>query len=143
VTVEPGHAAVRCVNPTTGGDVMPTLRDWQFRTREWRQGKTWEATTPFGPVLVTPDELAGGVAPALQLTASSNGEVVQKTTTADLVLSPVDLVRYASTVLTLRPRRRDRHRNAGRVGHARTPVRFLRPGSRLVTEVDRIGGLPG
>ena len=25
-TVEPGHAAVRYVNPTTGGDVMPTLR---------------------------------------------------------------------------------------------------------------------
>jgi gentisate 1,2-dioxygenase len=25
-TIEPGHAAVRYVNPTTGGDVMPTLR---------------------------------------------------------------------------------------------------------------------
>jgi gentisate 1,2-dioxygenase len=26
VTVEPGHAAVRYTNPTTGGDVLPTLR---------------------------------------------------------------------------------------------------------------------
>jgi gentisate 1,2-dioxygenase len=26
VTVEPGHAAVRYVNPTTGGDVLPTIR---------------------------------------------------------------------------------------------------------------------
>ncbi|GDY60403.1 hypothetical protein SVIO_110260 [Streptomyces violaceusniger] len=26
-----------------------TLRDWQFRTREWLQGKTWEATTPSAP----------------------------------------------------------------------------------------------
>ena len=26
VAVEPGHAAVRYVNPTTGGDVMPTIR---------------------------------------------------------------------------------------------------------------------
>lgn len=25
-TVEPGHAAIRYVNPTTGGDVMPTIR---------------------------------------------------------------------------------------------------------------------
>ena len=25
-TVEPGHAAIRFVNPTTGGDVMPTIR---------------------------------------------------------------------------------------------------------------------
>ena len=26
VTIEPGHAAVRYVNPTTGGDVLPTIR---------------------------------------------------------------------------------------------------------------------
>ena len=40
-----------------------TCRDWQFRTREWLQGKNWEATTPVGPYLVTPDELPGGVDP--------------------------------------------------------------------------------
>lgn len=33
VTVEPGHAAVRYVNPTTGGDVMPTLRAEFHRLR--------------------------------------------------------------------------------------------------------------
>lgn len=42
-----------------------TCRDWQFRTREWLQGKAWDATTPVGPYLVTPDELPGGVRPAL------------------------------------------------------------------------------
>jgi acylpyruvate hydrolase len=38
-----------------------TMRDWQYRTTQWMQGKTFEATTPLGPHLVTPDELAGGV----------------------------------------------------------------------------------
>jgi gentisate 1,2-dioxygenase len=33
-TTEPGHAAVRYTNPTTGGDVMPTLRAEFHRLRE-------------------------------------------------------------------------------------------------------------
>src|SRR5690625_1877547 len=33
-----------------------TARDWQYRTLQWLQGKTFGATTPFGPTLVTPDE---------------------------------------------------------------------------------------
>lgn len=32
-TIEPGHAAVRFVNPTTGGDVMPTIRAQFHRLR--------------------------------------------------------------------------------------------------------------
>jgi acylpyruvate hydrolase len=31
-----------------------TMRDRQYRTTQWLQGKTFEATCPFGPVLVTP-----------------------------------------------------------------------------------------
>jgi gentisate 1,2-dioxygenase len=37
VTTEPGHAAVRYVNPTTGGDVMPTLRAEFHRLRAGTQ----------------------------------------------------------------------------------------------------------
>ncbi|GFZ98393.1 cupin domain-containing protein [Nesterenkonia alkaliphila] len=36
-TVEQGHAAVRYVNPTTGGDVMPTIRAEFHRLREGSQ----------------------------------------------------------------------------------------------------------
>ena len=32
-TVEPGHAAVRYTNPTTGGDVLPTIRTEMHRVR--------------------------------------------------------------------------------------------------------------
>ncbi|BAS13608.1 2-Hydroxyhepta-2,4-Diene-1,7-Dioate isomerase [Arthrobacter sp. Hiyo8] len=37
-----------------------SMRDYQFRTIQWLQGKTWEKSTPFGPALVTKDEFSAG-----------------------------------------------------------------------------------
>ncbi|GAA3162798.1 fumarylacetoacetate hydrolase family protein [Blastococcus jejuensis] len=118
-----------------------TMRDWQFRTKEWLQGKTFEGTTPLGPVLVTPDELPGGVRPALTVTATVDGETVQKADTSDLVFDPVALVRYASTILTLQPGDVIATGTPGGVGHARKPPRYLADGSVLVTEISGIGRL--
>jgi acylpyruvate hydrolase len=118
-----------------------TMRDWQFRTKEWLQGKTFEGTTPLGPVLVTPDELPGGVRPALTLTCQVNSEVMQKADTSDLVFDPVDLVRYASTILTLRPGDVIATGTPGGVGHARKPPRYLSDGAVVVTEIEGIGRL--
>ena len=81
------QAAAAIAGFTVMNDV--TMRDWQFRTREWLQGKTFEGTTPLGPVLVTPDELPGGVRPSLSLTCIVDGETVQKADTSDLVFDPV------------------------------------------------------
>jgi acylpyruvate hydrolase len=118
-----------------------TARDWQYRSPQWLQGKTFEATTPFGPYLVTPDELPGGTAPALSLTCSVDGELVQKAGTDDLVFGPVELVRYISTILTLRPGDVIATGTPGGVGHARKPPRYLGDGARLVTEISGLGRL--
>ncbi|MFI9557567.1 fumarylacetoacetate hydrolase family protein [Nonomuraea endophytica] len=118
-----------------------TARDWQFRTREWLQGKTFEDTTPFGPVLVTPDELPGGVAPALAITCLVDGAVTQQADTSDLVFSPVELISYVSSILTLRPGDVIATGTPGGVGHARTPARYLTEGAHLVTEIAGIGRL--
>jgi acylpyruvate hydrolase len=118
-----------------------TMRDWQFRTKEWLQGKTFEGTTPLGPVVVTPDELPGGVAPALTVTGSVDGEIVQKADTSDLVFGPVALVQYASTIMTLRPGDVIATGTPGGVGHARKPARYLTDGNTLVTEISGIGRL--
>jgi acylpyruvate hydrolase len=118
-----------------------TMRDWQYRTKQWLQGKTFEATTPLGPVLVTPDELPGGVAPALTMTASVDGEVMQKADTSDLVFGPVELVQYVSTIITLQPGDVIATGTPGGVGHARKPARYLTDGSRLVTEISGVGRL--
>ncbi|HTT53360.1 MAG TPA: fumarylacetoacetate hydrolase family protein [Streptosporangiaceae bacterium] len=118
-----------------------TMRDWQYRSPQWLQGKTFEGSTPIGPVLVTPDELPGGTAPALMLTGSVDGEIVQKGSTDDLVFPPVALVQYASTILTLRPGDVIATGTPGGVGHARKPARYLVNGARLVTEITGIGHL--
>ncbi|GAB2853431.1 fumarylacetoacetate hydrolase family protein [Actinocorallia aurea] len=118
-----------------------TMRDWQFRTREWLQGKTFEGTTPLGPVLVTPDELPGGVRPALEISCSVDGEEMQRANTGDLVFDPVALVRYLSTIMTLRPGDVIATGTPGGVGHARKPARYLQAGSKVVVEIEHIGRL--
>ncbi|MGP3933707.1 fumarylacetoacetate hydrolase family protein [Nonomuraea sp. KM88] len=135
----PEEAAAAIAGFTVMNDV--TMRDWQFRTKEWLQGKTFEGTTPLGPVLVTPDELPGGVRPALPIRCLVDGERMQLADTADLVFGPVDLVRYASTIVTLRPGDVIATGTPGGVGHARTPARYLSDGVTLVTEVEGVGRL--
>ncbi|TQJ50584.1 fumarylacetoacetate hydrolase family protein [Phycicoccus sp. SLBN-51] len=116
-----------------------TCRDWQFRTREWLQGKSWEHTTPLGPYLVTPDDLPGGVRPTLDITTVLDGETMQKDNTGDLLFDPVALVEYISTIFTLRPGDVIASGTPGGVGHARKPARYMKAGQVLVTEVTGLG----
>jgi acylpyruvate hydrolase len=112
-----------------------TLRDWQFRTPEWLQGKTFEATAPFGPHLVTPDELA----PDAKISCVIDEDVVQESTIADLLFDAGDLISYISTILTLNPGDVIATGTTGGVGHARTPPRYLQDGQTLVTRIAGIG----
>ncbi len=114
-----------------------TMRDYQYRSPQWFQGKAWENSTPFGPVLVTPDELPARA----QLTTSVDGEVLQRTSIDDLVFGPVDLVRYISAIFTLKPGDVIATGTPGGVGHARKPARYLTPGQTLTTSVEGVGEL--
>ena len=116
-----------------------TMRDWQYRTLQWLQGKTFEATTPFGPQLVTPDELPGGIRPALDLRCTVDGDTVQAANTSDLVFDPVALIAYISTIVTLNPGDVIATGTPGGVGHARKPPRYLAEGSVLGTEIEHLG----
>ena len=118
-----------------------TVRDWQFRTREWLQGKNFERTTPLGPLVVTPDELPGGVRPVLPISATVAGEKMQGADTSDLLFGPVDLVRYVSSMITLRPGDVIATGTPGGVGHARNPPRYLQDGEVVTVEIGGIGRL--
>ncbi|THA32717.1 FAA hydrolase family protein [Streptomyces sp. A1277] len=115
-----------------------SARDWQFRTIEWTQGKIWEATTPVGPYVVTPDEV-GGVRPALQVRTTVDGQVMQQDDTGTLLFDPVFLVQYISTVITLRPGDIIATGTPAGVGNARDPKVFLLPGQTVVTEITGLG----
>jgi acylpyruvate hydrolase len=112
-----------------------TARDWQYRSLQWLQGKTFEATTPFGPELVTPDE-AGA---AFELSCAVDGGTVQTASTVDLVFSPARLIAYISTILTLTSGDVIATGTPGGVGHARKPPRYLMPGAVLTTSISGLG----
>ena len=76
-----------------------SMRGYQGRTTEWTQGKCWDAASPLGPWLVSPEDFAAGA----KITTRVNGEIVQEDSTADLVFSPAALVAYLSVFNELRP----------------------------------------
>lgn len=115
-----------------------SVRDWQFRTVEWTQGKIWDSSTPVGPYLVTPDEV-GGVRPALAVTTTVDGRVMQSDDTGTLLFDPVHLVRYVSTVVRLNPGDLIATGTPAGVGHARDPQVYLVGGETVVTEVEGLG----
>jgi acylpyruvate hydrolase len=128
----PGQAAAAIAGYTVVNDV--TVRDWQYRTTQWMQGKNFEATTPIGPHLVTDTNETG-----FSLSCEIDGEVVQEANTDDLVFDPATLVAYISTMLTLSPGDIIATGTPGGVGHARTPPRYLTDGAVLTTRIEGIG----
>lgn len=120
-----------------------SVRDYQNRTLQWLQGKMFEATTPIGPALVTPDELLGDSPPGSVLSAEIStevdDEVLQRSDTSQLVFGPYDLIAYISQIVTLNPGDVITTGTPGGVGHARKPPRYLTDGVTLTTRIAGIG----
>lgn len=120
---------------TIANDV--SVRDWQYRTLQWFQGKAWDRSTPVGPVIVTPDEVDPGA--GLDVICRVDGEEVQRDSSATLVFDSAALLAYISTFTTLRPGDLVLTGTPGGVGAAREPQRFLEDGSVVETEISGIG----
>jgi acylpyruvate hydrolase len=133
---DPDEAGAAIAGFTVLNDI--SVRDWQYRTTEWTQGKVWDSTTPVGPYLVTPDEV-GGVRPSLRLKTRVNGDIVQDDDTGTLRFDPVFLVRYISTIITLRPGDLIATGTPAGVGHARDPQMYLSVGDTVLAEIEGIG----
>ncbi|WP_346923283.1 fumarylacetoacetate hydrolase family protein [Rothia sp. (in: high G+C Gram-positive bacteria)] len=116
-----------------------SVRDWQGRTSEWFQGKNWDSMTPFGPVIVSPDELdiAGGLA----MTCTVDGETRQQGSTANLIFRPAEVISYISTFMTLQPGDLIALGTPAGVGLSLRPRKWLAPGQTVVTEIEGIGRL--
>jgi acylpyruvate hydrolase len=128
------EAAAAIAGYTVSNDV--TARDWQRRTPQWLQGKTFERTTPLGPTLVTADELD---ASDLAIRCAVDDRVMQQSTTAHLLFSPAELVAYVSEIITLEPGDVILTGTPSGVGAGRTPPEFLAAGQTLTTSIEGIG----
>jgi acylpyruvate hydrolase len=130
------EAAAAIAGYTIVNDV--SMRDWQWRTGEWLQGKSFEASTPVGPWLVTTDETD---ASCLDLRCEVDREVRQHANTSDLLFQPADIVAYVSQFTTLQPGDLIATGTPGGVGAGREPRVFLRHGQTLVTAIEGLGQL--
>jgi acylpyruvate hydrolase len=116
-----------------------TMRDFQYRSHQWLQGKTWSRSTPIGPHLVTPDEVGdpGTLAIRLEL----NGAEMQSASTSALIFGVPRILAMISEFTTLEPGDLVLTGTPGGVGYRRDPQVFLRPGDRVRVEIERVGVL--
>ncbi len=120
-----------------GHDV--SARDWQLRKPggQWLLGKTFDTFAPFGPQLVTADEV--GDPGNLRIQLRLNGKTMQDSTTAQLIFTVDQLVAYVSQVCTLLPGDIIFTGTPPGVGAARKPPVFLQPGDIVEVEIEKLG----
>jgi acylpyruvate hydrolase len=115
-----------------------SMRDWQFKTSQFLQGKTFDKATPLGPWLVTRDDPDVNEA-GMKLFCEINGETVQRGDTSDLVFGVAQVVSYISQFTMLRPGDVIATGTPGGSGHFLEPKRYLKDGDLLVTRVAGLG----
>ncbi len=104
---------------------------------QWTKGKSYDTFAPFGPVLVSKDEIPNPDALTLQLKV--NGELRQHASTADLVMPVAELVAYVSRFITLNPGDVVSTGTPGGVGMGMNPPQYLKPGDVVEFGCDAIG----
>ena len=135
--IAPEEAFAHIVGYTIFNDV--SVRDYQKRTVQWLQGKTFDGTGPVGPALVTSDEISDPQ--DLDITLRLNGEIMQHSTTADFIFDIPTIISYLSQIMTLEPGDLIATGTPSGVGFARTPQVFLRPGDLVEVEIAQLGVL--
>ncbi|ACM06990.1 fumarylacetoacetate hydrolase family protein [Thermomicrobium roseum] len=116
-----------------------SMRDFQFRGRQWMQGKTFDRSTPLGPWIVTAEEIPDPQ--ALDISCEVSGEVLQRSNTREMIFSVAAVVAYISQIMTLEPGDLIATGTPAGVGFAREPKRLLQPGDVVRVTIERIGTL--
>jgi 2-keto-4-pentenoate hydratase/2-oxohepta-3-ene-1,7-dioic acid hydratase in catechol pathway len=116
-----------------------SARDYQMATTQWMMGKTFDTFAPFGPAIVTADEIADPHALDIQMII--NGEVLQSSNTSQLIFRIPELIEYLSSVFTLEAGDIVSTGTPSGVGFSRTPPRWLRPGDECVVKITGLGEL--
>ena len=124
---------------TCANDV--SARDWQkqFGGGQWSRGKSFDTFCPFGPCLVTRDEIPNPN--ALRLRTLVNGQPQQDSNTADMIFDVPALIEFLSGSTTLVPGTVILTGTPQGVGMAQKPPRWLAAGDSVTVEIEKIGAL--
>lgn len=120
-----------------GNDV--SARDWQKGVPggQWLLGKTFDGFAPFGPAIITADEIPDPGRLAIQLRL--NGQVMQDSNTDQLIFPVAELIEHLSSVFTLTAGDILFTGTPSGVGAARKPPVWLKPGDVVEVEIDTVG----
>lgn len=116
-----------------------SIRDWQSKTSQFVLGKSFDTHCPYGPWLVTPDEL--GDPHDLGIRCLVNGEVRQNSNTKELIFNCFEQVAFLSQAMTLEPGDLILTGTPGGVGIGFKPARWLKAGDVVRVEIDHIGAI--
>jgi acylpyruvate hydrolase len=133
----PDQALGAIAGYTAANDV--TMRDYQYRSHQWLQGKAWANSTPLGPFLVTPDEV--GDPHRLDIRLELNGRELQSANTSMMIFDIPTVLAAISEFVPLAPGDVVLTGTPSGVGIRRDPPVLLADGDRVVVEIERVGRL--
>ena len=116
-----------------------SARDFQRATSQWMIGKTFDTFAPFGPAIVTADEIEDPQ--VLDISLLLNGDVMQSSNTREMIFGIPRLIAHLSSVFTLEPGDIIATGTPAGVGFARQPPRWLMPGDEATVRIDGVGEL--
>jgi 2-keto-4-pentenoate hydratase/2-oxohepta-3-ene-1,7-dioic acid hydratase in catechol pathway len=116
-----------------------SARDLQFGDGQWTRGKSVDTFCPVGPRLVPRDEISDPH--DLRIRAIVSGEVLQDSTTANLIFGVDEIISHATKTITLEPGDLILTGTPAGVGVFRDPQRLLRAGDEVTIEIEHVGSL--
>ncbi|MDQ6730745.1 MAG: fumarylacetoacetate hydrolase family protein [Actinomycetota bacterium] len=135
--VNPENALGHVAGYTAANDV--TMRDYQYKSHQWLQGKAWPRSTPLGPYLVTGDEIGDGA--ALDIRLLLNTEEMQHSNTENMIFGVAVTLSTLSEFVAFEAGDVVLLGTPGGVGFRRDPQVFLHQGDEVVVEIEGIGTL--
>ena len=120
-----------------GNDV--SVRDWQMAAMTMQIGKSFDSHGPFGPYLVTSDEV--GDPHNLDIRCIVNGEVRQHSNTKHLIFDCYDAVAHLTKAFTLEVGDVLFMGTPSGVAAAMKPPKFLKEGDIVRVEIEKLGHL--
>ena len=116
-----------------------SARDLQFGDGQWTRGKSPDTFCPVGPRVVPAAEIPDPQ--VLAIRAILNGEVMQDSSTANMIFGVAEIIAFASQTITLEPGDLIATGTPAGVGVFRDPPVFMQDGDEITIEIEGLGAL--
>ena len=134
--VSAGDALAHVAGYVVANDVSG--RDLQFSDGQWVRGKSLDTFLPVSelvPASQIPDPQS------LPIRAILNGEVMQDSSTSNMIFGVAEIVSFVSQAITLEPGDLIITGTPAGVGAFRDPPVWLKPGDEITIEIDGLGSI--